>query len=77
MPMIRKSLLLEEELVRQIALLSQRDDRDFSSSLRHALRIGLLALQNPELTAAEIKDILEARTEVAAGLLEELDLEDL
>jgi len=77
MPMIRKSLLLEEELVRQIALLSQRDDRDFSSSLRHALRIGLLALQNPELTAAEIKDILEARAEVAAGLLEELDLEDL
>jgi len=75
--MIRKSLLLDEELVRQIALLSQRDDRDFSSSLRHALRIGLLALQNPELTAAEIKDILEARAEVAAGLLEELDLEDL
>jgi hypothetical protein len=75
--MIRKSLLLDEELVRQIALLSQRDDRDFSSSLRHALRIGLLALQNPELTAAEIKDILEARAEVAAGLVEELDLEDL
>lgn len=75
--MIRKSLLLDEELVRQIALLSQRDDRDFSSSLRHALRIGLLALQNPELTATEIKDILEARAEVAAGLVEELDLEDL
>jgi hypothetical protein len=75
--MIRKSVLLDEELVRQIALLSQRDDRDFSSSLRHALRIGLLALKNPELTAAEIKDILEARAEVAAGLVEELDLEDL
>jgi hypothetical protein len=75
--MIRKSLLLDEEMVRQIALLSQRDDRDFSSSLRHALRLGLLALQNPELTAAEIKDILEARAEVAAGLVEELDLEDL
>ena len=75
--MIRKSLLLDEELVRQIALLSQIDDRDFSSSLRHALRIGLLALQNPELTAAEIKDILEARAEVAAGLVEALDLEDL
>ena len=75
--MIRKSLLLDEELVRQIALLSQIDDRDFSSSLRHALRIGLLALQNPELTAAEIKDILEARAEVAAGMVEELDLEDL
>jgi hypothetical protein len=75
--MIRKSLLLDEEMVSQIAILSQRDDRDFSSSLRHALRIGLLALQNPELTAAEIKDILEARAEAAAGMVKELDLEDL
>jgi len=75
--MIRKSLLLDEELIRQIAVLSQREDRDFSSSLRHALRIGLLALQNPELTAAEIKDILEAKAEMAAGLVEALDLEDL
>ncbi len=75
--MIRKSLLLDEGMVREIAVLSQKEDRDFSSSLRHALRIGLLALQNPELTAVEIKDILEARAEMAAGLVEELDLEDL
>jgi hypothetical protein len=75
--MIRKSLLLDEELVGQIAILSQKEGRDFSSSLRYALRIGLLALQNPELTAAEIKDILEARAEKAAGLVEELTLEDL
>jgi len=75
--MVRKTLLLEEEMVKQIDLLSRREDRDFSSSLRHALRIGLLALQNPELTAAEIKDILEARAELEAGLVEELSLEDL
>ncbi len=75
--MIRKSLLLDEELVGQIAILSQKEDRDFSSSLRHALRIGLLALQNPELAAEEIKDILEARAELAAGMVEELHLEDL
>lgn len=75
--MIRKSLLLDEEMVRQIGILAQKEDRDFSSSLRHALRIGLLALQNPELTAAEIKDILEARAELEAGLVEELDLENL
>jgi hypothetical protein len=75
--MIRKSLLLDEELVGQIAILSRKEDRDFSSSLRHALHIGLLALQNPELTAAEIQDILEARAEKAAGLVKELDLEDL
>ncbi|MBM4274824.1 MAG: hypothetical protein FJ134_10260 [Deltaproteobacteria bacterium] len=75
--MIRKSLLLDEEMVRQIGILAKKEDRDFSSSLRHALRIGLLALQNPELTAAEIKDILEARAELEAGQIEELDLEDL
>lgn len=40
--MVRKSLLLDEEMVRQIGILSQKEDRDFSSSLRHALRIGLL-----------------------------------
>ena len=74
--MIRKSLLLDEGMVREIAVLSQKEDRDFSSSLRHALRIGLLALQNPELTAAEIKDILEARAEKAAGLVEAVALED-
>ncbi len=51
--MIRKSLLLDEEMVGQIAILSQKEDRDFSSSLRHALRIGLLALQNPELSAGK------------------------
>ncbi len=75
--MVRKSLLLDEDMVRQIAIISQMEDRDFSSSLRHALRIGLLALQNPELTAAEIKDILEARAELVAGLVVVVDLEDL
>ncbi len=75
--MVRKTILLNDDLAKQIALLSRKEDRDFSSSLRHALRIGLLALQNPELTAAEIKDILEARAELEAGRIEELDLEDL
>jgi hypothetical protein len=75
--MVRKTILLNDDLAEQIALLSRKEDRDFSGSLRHALRIGLLALQNPELTAGEIKDILEARAEMEAGRVEELDLEDL
>lgn len=33
-----------------------------------------IALQNPELTAGEIKDILEAKAELEAGRIEELDL---
>lgn len=56
--MIRKTVLLSDELVKQISMLSRKEDRDFSGSLRYALKIGLLALQNPELTADEIKDIL-------------------
>jgi hypothetical protein len=74
--MIRKTIILEEEMVRQVNLLAKTEDRDFSSSLRHALRIGLLALQNPELTAEEIKDILEAKAELEAGLVSEFTLED-
>ncbi len=75
--MVRKSVLLDQELIHQLLMLSRREDRDFSGSLRYALRIGLLALQNPELTAAEIKDILEAMAELEAGRFEELDLENL
>jgi hypothetical protein len=75
--MIRKTVILEEEMVQQVNLLAKKEDRDFSSSLRHALRVGLLALQNPELTAEEIKAVLEAKAEMEAGLLTEFDLENL
>jgi hypothetical protein len=75
--MLRKTISLSKELAQQVTLLSRKEDRDFSSSLRYALRIGLLAIENPDLTAEEIKDILEARAELEAGMVEELDLENL
>ena len=75
--MVRKTILLSEELVQQLGMLSRKEDRDFSSSLRYALRIGLLAIQNPELTADEMRDIFEAKAELEAGMVEELDLESL
>lgn len=75
--MLRKTVLLDNELTQQVALLAKKEDRDFSGGLRHALRIGLLALQNPDLTAQEIEDILEARVELEAGLVHEVSLEDL
>ena len=75
--MLRKTILLSEEVVKRVGLISKKEDRDFSSSLRYALRIGLLAIENPELTAAEIKDILEAKAEIDEGLVEELDIENL
>ena len=75
--MLRKTILLSEDIVKRVGLISKKEDRDFSSSLRYALRIGLLAIENPELTAEEIKDILDARAELAAGMVEELDIESL
>jgi hypothetical protein len=75
--MPRKTILLSEDLVKRIVLFSKKEDRDFSSSLRYALRIGLLAIENPELTAEEIKDIFEAKAELDAGMVEELDIENL
>jgi len=74
---MRKTIILEEDMVQQVDLLAKAESRDFSSSLRYALRIGLLALQNPELTAGEIKAVLEAKAEMEAGQLTELRLEDL
>ncbi len=75
--MLRKTILLSEDLVKRVVLISKKEDRDFSSSLRYALRIGLLAIENPELTAEEIKDILESKAEFDAGMVEELDIENL
>ncbi|HQN18989.1 MAG TPA: hypothetical protein PKV86_07615 [Syntrophobacteraceae bacterium] len=75
--MVRKTVLLNDELVREVLLLSKKEDWGFSSSLRHALRIGLLAIQNPELTAEEIKNILEAKAEQEAGMFRELNFESL
>jgi hypothetical protein len=75
--MLRKTILLSEDLVKRVGLLSRKEDRDFSSSLRYALRIGLLAIENPELTAEEIRDILEAKAELDDGMVEELDFENL
>ena len=75
--MLRKTILLSEDIVKRVGLISKKEDRDFSSSLRYALRIGLLAIENPELTAEEIKNVLEAKAELDAGIVEELDIENL
>ena len=75
--MLGKTILLSEDIVKRVGIISKKEDRDFSSSLRYALRIGLLATENPELTAEEIKDILEAKAELDEGMVEELDIENL
>ena len=75
--MLRKTVNLDEGIVKELKIYAKKESRDFSSALRHALRVGLLALQNPELTTGEIIDILEAKAELEEGMVEELTVEDI
>lgn len=75
--MNRKTVLLEEELIQQLNILAKKESRDFSSSLRYAARIGLISLQNPDLTFNEIEDILQAKAEIESGAVQDLSVEDI
>jgi len=71
--MIRKSFALDEETNKELEIFAKKEQRDFSSALRYLLRIGLLAVQNQELTVQEIKDIIEAKVDYEMGNVEKLD----
>jgi hypothetical protein len=71
--MVRKTVVMDDNLVKDIDLFARKEARDFSGALRYTARIGLLAVENPELTVLEIKDILEAKAEYEEGRLHELD----
>jgi hypothetical protein len=75
--MVRKTVAMDEDLVKDLNVFAKKEHRDFSSAMRYALRIGLLALENPDLTINEIKDILEAMVDLEIGDVSELDLKDL
>jgi len=75
--MIRKTIAFDEILVEDLELFAKKDDRDFSSAARYALRIGLLALENPDLTVKEIRYIIAAKVEYEAGKVAELKIKDL
>ena len=71
--MIRKTIVMDDNLAKDIDLFARKEARDFSGALRYTARIGLLAVENPELTIQEIKDILEAKAEYEDGRISELD----
>ncbi len=75
--MLRKTIVMNEDMVNDLNILAKKEQRDFSSALRYALRIGLLAVENPELTVQEIKDIIEARVDYEMGNVPELDLNSI
>jgi len=68
---------MEDRLAYDVERYARKEDRDFSNAMRYAARIGLIALENPELTANEIKDILEAQDDLETGRISELDLDKL
>ena len=67
---------MDDYLIRDLDILAKKEHRDFSGALRYTLRIGLLAIENPELTVQEIKDILEAKVDYEMGNVSTLDLND-
>jgi len=75
--MVRKTVAIDEDLIKDLDIFARKEQRDFSSALRYALRIGLLAIENPELTVQEIKDTIAAMVDYEMGNVSELNLKDL
>ena len=75
--MIRKTVAMDEDLAKELDHFAKSEERDFSSALRYALKIGLLALENPDLTVEEIKDIIEAQVDYESDRVAELKAEDI
>ena len=75
--MIRRTIAIDDELEREIRIFAKKDHRDFSSAVRYTLRIGILAIENPELTVGEIKDIIEAQVDYEMQNTYELNLDDI
>ncbi|MGB2764242.1 MAG: hypothetical protein WBC02_05160 [Candidatus Aminicenantaceae bacterium] len=74
--MVRKTVAIDDNLIRDLDIFARKEQRDFSSAMRYALRIGLLAIENPELTVQEIKDIIEAMVDYEMGNVSEIKLKD-
>jgi len=75
--MVRKSIVMDKHLEYELDRFARKEQRDFSNAVRYAARIGLIALENPELTVEEIKDILEAQVDVETGNVSALKLEEI
>jgi len=75
--MVRKTVAMDEDLVKDLSVFAKKEHRDFSGALRYTVRIGLLALENPDLTVQEIKDVLEAMVDYEVGDVTDLDLKGL
>ena len=68
--MVRKTIVMDDNLAKDIDLFARKEARDFSGALRYAARIGLLAVENPELTIQEIKDILDVYYSICTQMVD-------
>lgn len=75
--MVRKTIVMDKLLLYGINHFARREQRDFSNALRYAARIGLIALDNPELTVEEIKDILEAQADYETKSISDLEIKKI
>jgi hypothetical protein len=75
--MTRKTFAIDDELLQALNLFAKKDQRDFSSALRYALKIGLTAIENPELNIDEIRNIMDAKIDYKAGRIFALDIEKI
>ena len=75
--MTRKTIVMDKHLLYEINRFAKREQRDFSNAVRYSARIGLIALDNPELTIAEIKDILEAQVDYESKSIADLNLDEI
>lgn len=58
----------ERRTLRLIQAKASAEDRSVSGQIKHYVRIGLIAEDNPDLPISMIKDILAAQEESKAGL---------
>lgn len=75
--MVRKSIVMDKHLLYEVNRFARKEQRDFSNAVRYATRIGLIALDNPDLTIGEIKDILEAQVDFESKNVSKLNLDEL
>ena len=67
------NIRVDEVLKKKLKARAKGQHRSPSDQVRRYLEIGMIAEENPDLTFSFIEGILEAKAEIEAGLVEELD----
>jgi metal-responsive CopG/Arc/MetJ family transcriptional regulator len=75
--MKRKTVAFDNDLLNELNHFAKKDQRDFSSALRYALRIGLAAIENPEMSIDEIRNVMDAKVDYQAGRIMPLEIEKI